>query len=201
MKQYLSIPFQVPQHVRANYPAYVEFIQAYYKWFEEQYSLGKYSDLVDLDNTIDDFLQYFKKQLDVYGVTATTDRTYIRHIKELYTAKGSELGVDFLFKILYNTQSTTFEPWDTVFKPSDAKWISPVSVFVSNVVGDVFLLPNDRVTFTDIDGGKYTTFAGDVVQTIFYGPPVYEVFVTRFQPATKLASFQSENNNISGLVL
>lgn len=201
MSLHLLVAQQVPDFVRADYPVFVEFLEAYYKWYEEVYSLGKLEDLVDIDDTIEEFLQYFKKQLDVYGITAADDRSYVKHIKELYTAKGAPIGFEFLFKILYNEPSRVFEPWDYVFKPSAAKWVAPVSMFVDNVNGNIDTLINTRITITDIVNNNYSAFVNEVVQNNYADTSVYEMFITRFEPKDILKSFRSIDGTVSGLIL
>lgn len=201
MSLHLSVAQQVPEFVRADYPVFVEFLEAYYKWYEEVYSLGKLEDLVDLDDTIEEFLQYFKKQLDIYGITAANDRTYIKHIKELYTAKGAPIGFEFLFKILYDQPSRVFEPWDSVFKPSAAKWVNPISIFVHEVVGVVDVLVNKQIIITDIDNNEYTVFVNEVIQNTSLDLNIHELFITRFEPTTTLKSFKSLDGSVTGVIL
>lgn len=45
---YSIVKDQFPEFVRSDYPAFVEFVQAYYKWLEIQ-SAGKIEDIVDID--------------------------------------------------------------------------------------------------------------------------------------------------------
>lgn len=48
---YSIVKEQFPEFVRSDYPAFVEFVQAYYKWLEIQ-SAGKIEDIVDIDTSI-----------------------------------------------------------------------------------------------------------------------------------------------------
>lgn len=130
----IDVSRQLPEFIQTDYPGFVEFLKAYYKWQEEVYGIGYFGDLVDIDKTIDGFLKYFRKELDIFGITNDeTSRFYLRHLKELYTSKGSREAVQFLFKILYDKNSTVRLPWDYTAIASGGKWRVPFSIIVAKV--------------------------------------------------------------------
>ena len=189
MKAKFLIPQQVPEFVRAEYPAFIEFLKAYYEWVEEQYALGKLEDLVDIDDTLDKFIQHFRKQLDVYNITATTDnRLFLRHIKELYNAKGSTASFDFLFKILFDKPSTIIQPWDYVFKPSNGNWVQDTSILFRATQGNPNTLVGNPVNIIDSKGQNYRVFVNNIRPR---AEGVFELFVTRFTPAAKLVRVEA----------
>lgn len=199
MNQYLSVTRQVPEFVRAEYPAFIEFLQAYYKWLEEEYSIGKVGNIVDLDNTVDGFLQYFRRQLDVHGVTVNTaDNNYLKNIKQLYTSKGTFAGIEFLFKILFNKTSTVLQPWDYVFKPSDGKWTQDTSILAILTSGQVDSIVGNPIIVFDGNGRSYKTYVRNYNQR---STGVVELFVSRFTPQNKLVRFTSEDGTIAGNIL
>lgn len=199
MKPHFHIPQQVPDFVRAEYPAFVEFLQAYYKWFQDEYSLGKIEDLVDLDRTVTDFVQYFRNQLDVAGVTLNQDNPlYLQHIKELYTAKGSTASYEFLFKLLFNKNSNTFAPWEKVLIPSNGQWSQEVSILVNIDTGDHTTLVGTQLFIQDVAGQVYSTFVNN---TNDRGDGVVEIFINRITPYDTLTSFRNNLNTVTGTVL
>jgi len=202
MKAKFLIPQQVPEFVRAEYPAFIEFLKAYYEWVEEQYALGKLETLVDIDNTLDEFIQHFRKQLDIYNITAKTDnRLFLRHIKELYNAKGSSASFDFLFKILFDKTSTIIEPWDYVFKPSNGNWVQDTSILFRPTQGNPNDLVGNPVNIIDAKGQVYRVFVNNIRPR---AEDVFELFVTRFSPAAKLITVEaaeSINGTIRGDIL
>jgi hypothetical protein len=207
MKLPYLIPSQLPEFVTSDYPAFIEFLQAYYKWFEEEYSLGKLEDLIDIDYTIDEFLQYFKKELDVYGVLRNTnDRLYVRNIKQMYAAKGSEASFQFLFKALFGKPSSITYPWDYVFKPSAGLWKQDLSIIVRITkrpdytgVDPVFLLGGNEITVVDSTNTQYVVNAADIIQR---ASDVFEIFINRFSyKNSTLVSFTAENGTIEGDIL
>lgn len=199
MKPYLLVERQVPEFVRAEYPAFLEFLTAYYKWLEEEASVGKLENVVNVDQTVDGFLQYFRKQIDLYGITPEqTGTLYLRNIKQLYAAKGSEAGYEFLLKILYNKTSSVIHPWDYVFKPSAGKWKQDVTVIVSALKGTLASLGGNPVVLTDSQGNVYNSFAKNVIRR---KDGNVELVVGRIPHTSTLKSVASTDGSITGTVL
>lgn len=199
MKTSLVVERQVPEFVRADYPTFVEFLKLYYKWYEE-YSLGDIEDLLDIDQTIDEFVKYFRKELDIYGITSNLDnRLYLKRIKELYQLKGSFEGIEFLLRLTRNKSSDIVIPWDYVFKPSDGKWHQDFSINVSVTTGNVDNLLDKQIIFTDTDGKQYKTFVSNINKRI--NSTIVELFVNRFLVNKKLVSFSNILGTISGTCL
>lgn len=178
MKQKHLVPDQLPNYVKADHPTFVEFVQAYYKWFQEQYSLDKFENLVDVDKTVDEFLMYFKKQYDVFNVLQGIDnRFYLRRIKELYSAKGSAEAIKYLFRIKYEEQADVRLPWDDVLKISDGKWFQETGTIVKVRYGNIQSIIGDFVYLIDSSGLKFKTSVKNVTQRV---ADVYELAINRF---------------------
>lgn len=201
MKLPISIERQVPEFVRESHPAFIEFLKAYYEWYETEYSIGKLSTLLDIDTTIDDFVQHFRKQLDSVSVLNKIDnKLYLKHIKELYASKGSSAAYKFLFRILFDKQSEVIVPWDSVFKASGGTWAQQTSVLVdfdgAIPAYDPLELINDTVYITDEFYARYSVFVNDVVKRT---DTIYEVFVERFAPRSYTFTLvQTRDGLISG---
>jgi hypothetical protein len=172
MNRAVNIVNQLPDFVKSDYPVFVDFLKTYYEWLENEHSSGRLETITDIDRTAENFLQYFRKSLDIYGVTSkTTIRLYLKHIKELYTAKGSSQAFSLFFKILYQKMCTTFEPWDQVFIPSNAKWVRDVSIFIDRTNYEV-TVDNDEIVVSN--GLSYVV--GDGI-TLIDNNTSYKVFV------------------------
>ena len=132
-----AITRQIPEFIRADYPHFVEFIQAYYEFMDTYYVQDLYS-VRDIDSTLDEFITYFKKELDLLGnvYPYIDQRLFLRKSKELFTAKGTEASYKLLFKILSNRDADIAYPWDSVLKPSDGKWQQETSLFIRMTAGD-----------------------------------------------------------------
>jgi hypothetical protein len=129
------VPNQVPEFVRADYPTFVAFVEAYYEYLDQQGVDLK--SLRDLDQTIDDFIQYFKKELAVNLPTglAVDEKFLLQHIKDQYLAKGSEGSYKLLFRMLYDKNVELDYPGRQLLRASDGRWQQDISIFVNIVIG------------------------------------------------------------------
>ena len=129
------VPNQVPEFVRADYPTFVAFVEAYYEYLDQQGVDLK--SLRDLDQTIDEFIQYFKKELAVNlpKEIQVDEKFLLQHIKDQYLAKGSEGSYKLLFKLLYNKDVQLTYPGRQMLRASDGKWQQDISIFVNIVIG------------------------------------------------------------------
>ena len=169
---------QIPEFVREEYPAFVEFIKAYYEYLSTV-EVDTLEHLVDIDNTIDDFVKYFKAQLDVNGVDYPfiSPRLFLRHSKDLFSSKGSQQSIEFLFRILYGKGSEVITPWDYVLIPSVAKWHQDISIFVTIAKGSASNLEGDYILISGTDGKQHAAFVKSVVP---YSSDVYQLFLDKF---------------------
>lgn len=121
---HLHVKDQFPGFVQADFPAFIEFVQEYYKWLGSL-NPDSIERLMRLDSTPVEFVEYFRKQYDVYGITRSADPSnvrYLTNIKEFYTSKGSEDGLVAALRILANVDAAIDYPIEYVLKPSDGKW-------------------------------------------------------------------------------
>lgn len=201
MRKPLLIPSQVPDFLRSEYPAFVEFLQLYYEWLEQQ-QIGSIESLVDIDKTVDDFIRYFRSEFDVNGIQYEfiSPRLFLRKSKELFTAKGSEAAIKFLFRILYGKESDVITPWDYVLIPSEGKWFQDLTIFAQINVGNGDDLTAQRITFTGTDGRGYSTFVRAAAKIT---DNVYQLYLDQFNTTnvTFDVTFVNENNTIQGAVL
>lgn len=168
------ISSQVPEFVREDYPAFVEFMEAYYAFLDQQQQITL-EETRDIDSTLDEFVQYFKRALDIFGPNQypyIDERLFLRKSKQLFNATGSEPSYKFLFKILFDKSAVINYPWDQVLKPSDGKWQQETSLFV-------------RMTI-----GQANSYVGKVVN-IYSGKAKLTVFVTRIKEVEDLIKIQA----------
>jgi alpha-tubulin suppressor-like RCC1 family protein len=146
-KTSVKIAQQLPEFVRddLNYQNFVLFLEAYYEWLETQYTANANSTIVsttsqgitygsknilnyvDVDETLDEFVQYFLNDFLPYiPVEISTDKRKLLKIsKQFYQSKGTENSYKFLFKVLYDANIELFNTNDAVLRASDGKWIVP----------------------------------------------------------------------------
>lgn len=140
-----DIENQVSQFIETQFPSYtreeganfIAFVRAYYEWMESTGQTLQYSrDLFeyrDIDKTIDSFIIHFKEKYlrDLPYTTSSDKKLLVKHIHDLYRTKGTERGIQLLFRLLYNVDVSVYYPGDDIFKPSDGEWIVPEYIEVS----------------------------------------------------------------------
>ena len=96
---------QLPEFVRAEYPTFVAFVEAYYEYLDNQGVDLK--EVRDIDTTLEDYIKFFKAELahnyPIVSTDTTTERFLLKHIKEQYLAKGSESSYKLLFRLLVHS--------------------------------------------------------------------------------------------------
>ena len=127
IKTSLLIPSQLPEYIRddESYKNFVLFLQSYYEWLEENGNVldrsKKILSYADIDNTTDEFLQYYANDfLQYIPESAFVDRREaVRFAKQLYQAKGVPSSFKFLFRMLYNSDFEYYMTKDSVLRASD----------------------------------------------------------------------------------
>jgi len=140
IEKYIS-PFiaqQFPSFYKEQGPNFIAFVKAYYEWLEQtnnainhSRSLLNYS---DIDKTKDQFLTDFKNQylLSIPEETVVDKRLMLKHIQDLYRAKGSKRAVELLFRLIYGEDIDLYIPSEYIFKPSDNIWKVPRYIEVTS---------------------------------------------------------------------
>lgn len=131
LKQSIAVQRQIPEHIKTNYPYFVEFVKAYYEFLQQsqERNLEGYR---DIDTTLEEFLDRFKSELSE-GVPvdlAKDKRMLLRHLREFYLSRGSEASFKFLFKVLFEKDASLFYPSSQILRASDGKWVQENSIFV-----------------------------------------------------------------------
>ena len=134
---YSIVSEQFPEFVRAYYPALIEFIKAYYKWMKEYFG-DDYRNFVDIDKAPEEFIAYFKNQYDSDNLLRKNfNEFYIKRIKEIYSAKGSEQALIQLLKIVYNANVSIDYPGQYILKTSDGKWSQESFITLTTQYGTI----------------------------------------------------------------
>ncbi len=167
---------QIPEFAREDYPLFVAFIEAYYEYLD-QYEKRDLIDVRDIDSTLDSYIQFFKNELDIFGDTYQfiNQRLFLRKVKELFVAKGTEASYKFLFKLLFNKTAEISYPWDSVLKASDGKWQQEMSVFVDITSGVATDLPGNRIDIL----GQNVIIKVYVERVKYIRDNIYEVFIDK----------------------
>ena len=135
----------IPDFVKADHELFSAFIEAYYEWIEQQndsetsslsevykavgnpgYIATHQELLVEIDETIDQFVDFFAHEVVPISLEGmkTNPRFFIKKIRELYLAKGTEKSFKLFFKLYYDENIDVFETRDNVLRASDGKYFA-----------------------------------------------------------------------------
>ncbi len=134
------IDMQFPAFYKEDGPIFIEFIKYYFEWLEEQneitFKTRRLLDYRDIDATLDEYINHFKdKYLKNIPFNIQGDkRLLIKHIIDLYRAKGSERGHELLMRTLYNKEIEIYYPGDDMLRVSDGEWYEGKYIEVSSFV-------------------------------------------------------------------
>lgn len=130
---------QFPKFYKEDGPNFIAFVEAYYEWMEQTGNvIGDSRSLLsyrDIDTTLPDFLNHFASKY-LYGIPDKIKfdkRFLIKHVLDIYRAKGTIRGYKLLFKLLYDEDITIYLPAKDIFTTSDGVWYQPQYLEVSDV--------------------------------------------------------------------
>lgn len=132
------IPQQFPAFYREEGPNFIAFLKAYYEWMESTNQTLERArslfELADIDSTEAAFIKYFKNTYihSLPESIISDKRLLVKHILDLYRAKGTPRAYELLFRMLFNEDIELYIPGDFILKPSDAKWEAPRYIEVSD---------------------------------------------------------------------
>lgn len=149
----------LPEFVTENHENLALFIQKYFEYLEEDgnsYELSTNALLyADIDDTIDDYIEHFRKQfaddiprkftfLDSSANIQGDIRFIIKQIRDYYLTKGSELSYEFIFRIIYGVEIEFYYPKVDILRCSDGKWHVPYYLVLTStpdasIWDDVFI--------------------------------------------------------------
>ena len=201
-KTSLLIPSQLPEFIRDNpdYSKFVAFLQAYYEWMEENNNVTDRSknllNYKDIDQTTDDFLQYFTNDfLPYFPEDALADKQKtIKIARELYKSKGTPASYEFLFRVLYDSSFDFYNTKDVVFIASGSQWFVAKSLRLSTLDPNFANIKNYRLF------GETSKSIATVENTVQTGNKT-EVFISGIERIFESGEFVRvvDNNNQSVL--
>lgn len=187
---------QLPEFIRSDFPTFVEFIEAYYKFLEQDQSafelIQNATNYADVDLTTSSFINYFLTNYakDFPTSALVNKRFFIKKIKDLYESKGSELSFKLLFQILYGEEAHTSHPYDLVLRASDGQWVQRLSVRVNLVSGSTANLTDKLLTY--VKNG--ITYTDQILRVRLLENGLYEIFI----PSTSSTPFELEDDVFVG---
>ena len=133
-----------PEFVVSDHAKFKLFVEAYYEWLEQQNTgstsnvkemfkglpnpgaLVAHADTVrDIDTTFDGFVDYFRREIIPISINdnKTTDRFFIKKIRDLYLTKGTPKSFKLLFRLLYDEDIEVFETKQNILRASYGQYL------------------------------------------------------------------------------
>lgn len=192
------VPFiksQIPPSISDSKSLLVPFMEAYYEWMHlpgNNYDLlNSLGELHDIDKSLVKFSEEFKNEyLTNFPEDFISDKALtIKHIGDLYKAKGTPAAIKLLIKMILGKESEIYYPSTQILRASDGDWVQENSILVKIIQGDIFDIVGESVKIATSE----LTFSS-VVERVRVTPTVgvYEVFLER-----KLVYDISKNSIIS----
>ena len=172
----IALERQIPEFIREEHAVFVNFIKAYYAFLDETQQRNL-EDIRSIENTLDEFIIRFKKELSAIFPTNAlqNERFILQRIREFYKTRGSSESFQFLFRILFNKEAEIYYPSKQILRASDGSWIQEKSLFVKQSSGNLFHLSGKIITIRT-DMKNIQVFCPRVV---YYRENIYEVFIDR----------------------
>ena len=169
---------QLPEFVRSDSPTFVSFVEAYYRFLEQDQgaleivqNARSYS---DIDTTTESFVNYFLAnyaQNIPLGVL-TNKRLLIKRIRDLYESKGSEISFKLLFQLIYNEPVEVTHPYDYVLRPSDGRWNQRSSIRVLLTSGSIEGITDRFLTYSK----NNIEYSAAILRVKSISSNLYEIF-------------------------
>jgi hypothetical protein len=122
---------QFPAIYKEDGPLFVDFTKAYFEWLETENNITNLSrslgEIRDIDTSPSSFLDSFRYKY-LQGIPRSIlccPRLLQKHIKELYSTKGTKAGLKLLFRVLFNEDADVYIPGDDILRASDGEWEIP----------------------------------------------------------------------------
>lgn len=184
---------QLPGWLKETDSLFLVFIEAYYAWLETEgnvnYHTARLFDYKDVDCTIPQFFEYFRRQYMV-GIPPNmkSDRAKLnKHIREFYQSRGSEESFKFFLRAFLDVDVKITYPKDDILRVSGGYWNraivmrvttpNDVSAFLgkqivgkssgaSAIVGstNTFYSGNDNITELHLDSIVGTFAASEIIE-------------------------------------
>ena len=146
---------QFPEFIQKDHKTFVEFVELYYKFLEQdqnpQETIQNLQSYGDIDKTTDGFVEYFlKNYTTLISDTALADKKIlVKRIKDLYESKGTKLSFEILFRLFYNEEVDVIVPYEFVLIPSDGTFDQRHSLRVKSTTGERANLVNRSIRYIE----------------------------------------------------
>ena len=134
---------QLPSFIVEDYPRFVAFVEAYYEWLNEngnpEQRIKDHTNALAFEESVDEYVDFMMQEFltkipqNVFG----NKELFIKWSKKLNLSRGSHESYKFLFRLLFNEQTTEiYLPKENILKPSDGTWVSGQHTILVTNSGD-----------------------------------------------------------------
>lgn len=134
---------QVPFFVRNDHEKFVQFLEAYYRYLEQDEKAIEVSKNIssyrDVDRTLSQYENLlYQEYVKFLPSDIKADKALvIKHIKDFYSSRGTEKSIKFLLNVLFGREDVTFYyPKKDILKASDGKWYVQRSLRIEDLTVD-----------------------------------------------------------------
>ena len=173
-----QIESQFSEFIREEGPHFVSFIKAYFEYMEQtnkalDSSRGLF-DNTDIDRTLDDFVEYFQREFmnTIPRDLAVNKRLLVKHIRQLYRARGSQESYRFLFRAMFNSEIDFYYPGDDILRVSDGRWVKETVITGNAHTGNPYVMDGRLVPGQSSGATAYVT---EVLQITSLGLTLYQL--------------------------
>ncbi len=178
LKTSLLVNKQVPEFVRAEYPLFITFLEAYYEYLENAQGTDK-NDVIakskdlryvsDVDSSISQFEENF---FNMYASLFPRDvevskETLIKNVLPLCLARGNEKSFKLLFRMLFNDEVEVLLPKNNILRASDGKWVIDNILKLETDIRSVYTANGSNTTFylaQQVDNDDVEVYVNDVLK-------------------------------------
>ena len=129
-----------PDFVASDYPIFIAFLDAYYTWLQQSTQpVGALRTIQQSQTTeIETFANQFLAQyLPNLPSTSTLDLKQLLYwVRGLYQLRGTPLGFELFWKVLYGMTVDVLTPYDYTLKSSDGLWSTQQSLKIRPILND-----------------------------------------------------------------
>jgi hypothetical protein len=187
----INITNNLPAYIRddENYSKFINFLESYYNWFNDSYSLRDFDKNIDIDDTLDSFVQYFSADFLPNFPTILPNELkqnrvlLLKLAKEFFMAKGTPDSFKFLFRALFKSEVDLVLTQEFVLTASGGTWIAPKSIKIKSLDSIFLNIVNYKIfgtlskTFGTIENsgisGKYTKiYVSDIKRSFIAGEEI-----------------------------
>lgn len=124
----------IPKFILDEYPLFVEFVEAYYEWLDQNRNpvefLQNGQKYFDIDTTLDEFVDHFKKtyldgfpkNIQIHQNAVLDERNLIKKIRDFYKIKGNQKSIELLFHIISDSETIVEYPREYMFTLSSGNY-------------------------------------------------------------------------------